>query len=112
MYLLALCSITWVRQAVGPAGWRALQVFGMNYIAYAFAVDFVRFPRHWDLKFVAAYLPFAAVSVLGPALVFTALVVRAGRTRGLSPPALPPQPRRSPWPQLMFRQDRAASDRS
>src|SRR5271166_6419283 len=51
MYLLALCSIARVRQAVGSLGWRLLQIFGMNYIAYAFATDFVKFQQHDDLRF-------------------------------------------------------------
>ena len=90
MYLLALCSIASVRQVFGRTGWRVLQIIGMNYIAYAFAVDFIRNQRYWDLKFVIAYLPFAILSVVGPMLVFASLMVRAGRAwrRRPAPPSL------------------------
>lgn len=96
MYLLALGSIAWVRRALGAVGWRILMVFGMNYIAYAFAVDFIRLHQPVDVKFIVGYLPFAGLSVLGPALVVTALMVRAVRTRGPVLPALLPGAGRHP----------------
>lgn len=80
LYLLALGSIARVRRALGPLGWRLLQVFGMNYIAYAFATDFLKFQHSGSVKFVVAYLPFAVLSVMGPALVLAALLRRHGRS--------------------------------
>jgi hypothetical protein len=79
LYLLALGSIARVRRALGSLGWRVLQVFGMNYIAYAFATDFLKFRHDGGIRFIVAYLPFAALSVVGPALVFAALLRRRGR---------------------------------
>ena len=98
MYLLALGSLAPVRQALGPVGWRVLQIVGMNYIAYAFAVDFLKFDRYAHLKFIVAYLPFAVLSVVGPALVVGALVLRAGRSWGPALPALLPWSRQRSWP--------------
>jgi hypothetical protein len=76
IYVLALGSIPRIRRAAGPLAWRILQIFGMNYIAYAFAVDFLRLDRLRPPASVA-YLPFAVLSVAGPALVGTALLARA-----------------------------------
>ncbi len=90
MYLLALASIGAVRRVLGQVGWRVLQVVGMNYIAYAFAVDFFKPERYHSLKFIVAYLPFAALSVIGPALVVAALVQRAARAWGPALPAVMP----------------------
>jgi len=98
MYLLALCSFARVRQAVGPVGWRILQVFGMNYIAYAFASDFLKFQHYGHMRFILAYLPFAALSVAGPALVFAALILRTGPAWIRALPALPVRLRRHPAP--------------
>ena len=86
MYLLALGSLAPVRRALGPVGWRVLRIGGMNYIAYAFAVDFLKVQHYGSLRFLVAYLPFAVLSVVGPALVFAALMLRAARSWG---PALP-----------------------
>jgi len=86
MYLLALGSLAPVRRALGPVGWRVLRIGGMNYIAYAFAVDFLKVQHYGSPRFLVAYLPFAVLSVVGPALVFAALMLRAARSWG---PALP-----------------------
>jgi hypothetical protein len=66
-YLLALFSIGNV-QAVHPRWWWLLRTVGMNYIAYAFFVDFMKDPLHGDIKHVVKYLPFATLAVLGPFL--------------------------------------------
>src|SRR6202142_3557604 len=42
-YLLALFSIRRLQQALGSRGWWFLRVVGLNYIAYAFAVDFLKY---------------------------------------------------------------------
>ena len=44
VYVLALFSINPLHQALGPKYWRLLSIVGMNYIAYAFAVDFLKKP--------------------------------------------------------------------
>ena len=78
VYLMALCSINRVRLALGPVGWQMLQFFGMNYIAYAFAKDFVKLHHYDNVAFVLAYLPFGILCALGPLLVVTALALRTG----------------------------------
>src|SRR5208283_1976258 len=45
-YLLALFSIGNLQQVLGPRWWWLLRTVGMNYIAYAFFVDFMRYPLH------------------------------------------------------------------
>ena len=80
MYLLAACSIPRVRQAIGPAGWRVLQVLGMNYIAYAFAKDFMKIHDYAGARFLLTYAPFILLSLAGPALVFAAFARRTART--------------------------------
>lgn len=88
MYLLALASLAPVRRALGPVGWRVLQIGGMNYIAYAFAIDFLKFDHYHSIGGLLAYLPFGVLSVLGPALVVAALLRRAGRSLAPMLPAL------------------------
>jgi hypothetical protein len=66
--LLALASIEPLGRAAGARGWWILRNIGMNYIAFDFALDFVRpLPGVTPLRLVE-YLPFAALAVLGPAL--------------------------------------------
>ncbi len=77
-YLLALFSIGTLNQTLGPKGWWLLRTVGLNYIAYAFAVDFLRFPLLGGIKHVAGYLPFAVLSVVGPTLRLVAFLHRAG----------------------------------
>ena len=77
-YLLALLSIGRLQRSLGPTGWWLLSTIGLNYIAYAFAVDFLRHPLLGDVKHAVGYLPFAILAVAGPALFLAALVRRAG----------------------------------
>ncbi len=76
MYLLAAGSLAPVRRALGPLGWRILQVVGMNDIAYAFARDFMKFHDGAGVRFLLAYAPFIVLGVAGPVLVFAAFVRR------------------------------------
>jgi hypothetical protein len=78
-------SIKDVARAVGPAGWWVLRNVGMNYIALAFASDFLR-PQHpiTAVK-VAEYVPFAALSVLGPLLKVLAWLSRMLQKTGSRP---------------------------
>lgn len=66
--LLAIASIEPVGHAIGPAGWWVLRNLAMNYLAFDFAVDFVRRQPPTSLAQAAMYLPFAAFAVLGPVL--------------------------------------------
>ena len=105
LVLLVLCSIARVRRALGPAGWWWLQFVGMNYIAFAFAKDFVKLHHYDDVEFVLAYLPFGILSALGPALVFAALALRAGRAG--APMLLHLLPRRRHDPEAVWRPRRS-----
>jgi hypothetical protein len=72
-YLLALLSISRVRQALPPMFWPPIRFVAMNYIALAFLLDFKRLPLN-DLRESLEYLPFAALAIIGPALRFAAWV--------------------------------------
>jgi hypothetical protein len=78
-YLLALFSITRLQQTLGSKAWWFLRVVGLNYIAYAFATDFLRYPQFGSFKYLVGYLPFAVLSVVGPLLCFAAFVQRTAR---------------------------------
>ncbi len=78
-YLLALCSIERLHQALGPKYRWLLSNVGMNYLAYAFIVDFLKEPLHGDIKHVVRYFPFAVLAVAGPSLRLAAFVRRVGR---------------------------------
>jgi hypothetical protein len=80
-YLLALFSIARLQQALGPKGWWLMRTVGLNYIAYAFAVDFLRNPIPASVTNAIEYLPFIVLSVLGPILCLAAFVQRAGHLR-------------------------------
>jgi hypothetical protein len=67
-YLLALLSIDRLHQAVGHRAWRMLNFVGLNFIALAFAVDFMRFPIQADAKYLLGYLPFVILAIAGPGL--------------------------------------------
>jgi hypothetical protein len=75
-YLLALLSIPRLQQAIGSAGWRLVRVVGLNYIAYAFAVDFLRYTRFSGTKYLIGYLPFTVLSFVGPILCLAAFTRR------------------------------------
>jgi hypothetical protein len=79
VYLLALFSIDGLRQALRPKSWWLLRVVGMNYVAYAFAVDFLKNPLHGGVRHVVEYLPFAVLAVAGPVLRLAALAQRFAR---------------------------------
>jgi hypothetical protein len=75
-YLLALFSIARLQHALGPTGWWFLRVVALNYIAYAFAVDFLRYPQLGSIKYLVGYVPFAILSVLGPLVCLAAFMRR------------------------------------
>jgi hypothetical protein len=76
VYLLALFSIVRLQLMLGPKIWWLLRLTGLNYIAYAFATDFLRVSPTDSLKDLVEYFPFAALSVLGPALCLAAFMWR------------------------------------
>jgi hypothetical protein len=78
-YLLALFSIARLQHALGSRGWWFLRVVGLNYIAYAFAVDFLKYQEFGSIKFWIGYAPFAVLSVLGPLLCLAAFMRRVAQ---------------------------------
>ncbi len=80
-YVLAVLSFGRLAEALGPRSWRTFKFVGMNYILYAFSVDFVpAVLRHGHTQFVAlrvfAYVPFAAMCIAAPLLVLAAAAHR------------------------------------
>jgi hypothetical protein len=67
-YLLALFSVARLQRALGATGWWLLRIVCLNYIAFAFAVDFLRLPASGSAKYLMGYLPFVLLAVAGPAL--------------------------------------------
>jgi hypothetical protein len=55
-----------------------LRTVGLDYIAFAFAVDFPRYPPHVSAEHLIGYLPFTVFSVGGPMPRLAALAQRAG----------------------------------
>jgi hypothetical protein len=85
-YLLAALSFGGLSEALGPRHWRWLRFVGMNYILLAFARDFVLSVihsgiAHQELWRAVEYVPFAAMSVAAPVLVFAAITRRRWRMR-------------------------------
>ena len=76
VYLIALFSIGRLQQWLGVAGWSLLRLIGMNFVAYAFAVDFLRNPFGGGIERAAFYWPFAALSIVGPGLNLAAAARR------------------------------------
>lgn len=68
VYLLTLASIGDLRLRLGAKGWWVLRVVGMNYVAFAFAKDFLRDPFAPGIGHAVVYWPFAALAVAGPGL--------------------------------------------
>ncbi len=79
IYALALASLPVIRRALGEQGWWWLRVAGMNFIAYAFARDFLRISPFTSLKTFVLYLPFDILSLGGPC--FYVAAARASSTR-------------------------------
>lgn len=68
VYLLAIASVRRLQKAIGQRLWRLIVFIGMNYIAFVFALDFMRFPINGGWKYVVGYLPFIVLAVGGIAL--------------------------------------------
>lgn len=83
-YLLAFFSIGSFSRWLGPSAWRILRTIGVEYIAFAFFVDFARNPFHGGLRNLAAYLPFLALALAGWALRLAAWARRRARPRAVA----------------------------
>lgn len=57
---------------------------GVEYISYAFIVDFAKKPLHGGVGHLMAYLPFVVVAFTGPLLRLAAAAKRIGEERGLA----------------------------
>ena len=64
-YLLALLSVGRVREALPADVWRPIRFVAMNYILFAFILDFSRF-QTYGLIDVVKYLPFLALAICAP----------------------------------------------
>ena len=86
-YGLALLSFDRPHRAVGHPLWRWLNLIGLNFIALAFAVDFLKFPFHPDVKYLVGYLPFDGLVAAGLVLRVAAwgLQVYQNRRNSTSP---------------------------
>lgn len=76
-YGLLLLSVPAVQRAIGAGAWRAAAFVAMNFLIYAFAVDFVGAAPSLAPKYLAGYVPFAALSVGAIALRAMDLARRA-----------------------------------
>ena len=74
-YLLALFSIARLQRNLGSTGWWLMRI-GLNYIAFAFAVDFLRVSPVGTSNYLLGYLPFSVLSVVGPTLCLIAYTRR------------------------------------
>jgi hypothetical protein len=79
-YLLALLSIDRLRRTFGRRFWWWFNTVGLNYIALAFAADFMRFSYQSDAKYLVGYLPFVVLSIAGPVLRAAAFMMRIHRS--------------------------------
>jgi hypothetical protein len=84
-YLIAVVSIGAVRRRLHPILLRAIGIIGLNLIAYAFCVDFLRGPLAGGTKHIIEYLPFATLALAGPALRFAAFTKYVDRVLKHSP---------------------------
>jgi len=73
-YLLALISLPRIRDSVGPRLWATLRTAAIEYIALAFAADFILGPLQQTNKLPLTYLPFALLLLGGAGLRVTAYV--------------------------------------
>jgi hypothetical protein len=84
-YSLALFSVSRLQRALGDSGWWLLRIVGLNYIAFAFAADFLRLPASASTKYLMGYLPFVLLAVAGPVLRLAAfgqrVLASAGKLR-------------------------------
>lgn len=76
LYLIAFFSVGDLWFKLPAAARRVIFFVGLNYIAFAFAVDFLRDPLRGGFAHVAYYLPFAVMSVVGPVLRVAAFLSR------------------------------------
>lgn len=86
-YVMLLGSIDRIRGLLGDGAWRRIQTVGSHYLLFAFGFDFLRLKPEPTVAYLAAYLPFVALTLLGPALRLLAwLKPRLARRRAAVQP--------------------------
>ena len=113
-YLLALFSVPRFRDALEPRLWRIFRTIALEYIALAFAADFIALHTDGLSKHPLSYLPFALMLVGGAGLRVVAYLDRKRHLRKNHPFRVPGPPRVSSfgrmsrehhlvvWPVLIF----------
>jgi hypothetical protein len=75
-YLLAILSWNRLSAKLNPRVWRAVRTLGVEYIAYAFWIDFAIHTLQGGVVNFFVYLPFVFLAVAGPALRLAAALKR------------------------------------
>ena len=113
-YLLVLFSVPQLRDALEPRLWRIFRTIALEYIALAFAADFITLHADEFSKHPVSYLPFALMLVSGAGLRVVAFLDRKRHLSESDPSRVPGPPRISPfgrmsrenqlvvWPVLTF----------
>jgi hypothetical protein len=106
-YLLALFSLPRLRDALEPRLWRIFRTIALEYIAIAFAADFILIPLVGGGvgKYPLSYLPFALMLVSGAGLRVAAFLDRKKPLRRESNPLRAPAPPGDSRFGLMYRED-------
>ncbi|MGA7323780.1 MAG: hypothetical protein WBX25_04690, partial [Rhodomicrobium sp.] len=73
-YILAIFSVGRLQRRIGRKSWWLLRTVALNYIAYAFFVDFWKPPFLSSVNHLLGYSAFAMLSVIGPLLRLAAFV--------------------------------------
>jgi hypothetical protein len=81
LYLIAFISAGGQLQRLHPLARQLMFFVGLNYIAFAFAVDFFANPLQGGAKRISFYLPFAALSIAAPSLRLAAFAARFAKSR-------------------------------
>jgi len=76
-YLLLFFSASRWQSRLGKRRWLALRIVGMNYVALAFAKDFLRNPLDPGTAHAIMYWPFLGLALVGPGLRFVTFVRNA-----------------------------------
>ena len=113
-YLLALFSVRQLRDALEPRLWRIFRTITLEYVALAFAADFVTLHVDQLSKQPVSYLPFVLMLVCGAGLRAVAFLDRKRHLSESDPSRVPGPPKSSPfgrmsrenrrvvWPVLTF----------
>jgi hypothetical protein len=79
-YVLTVFSIGCLSRLLGSRNWRLVRTVGLEYIAFAFAFDFI-VPIGGNFKHLVAYLPFETLAIAAWLLRISALILGQHRAR-------------------------------